>query len=80
MAQASSHSLEWNRLPEELQLTLAQQALRRAALLIADQAELFAAQFAVGTLADRGAADALRLFGALLRETSTEWPAVAGSA
>ena len=59
-------------MPEQLQRALAQQALRQAALIIAEQAELFSVQFAAGTLADRGAVDALRLFAALLRETTLE--------
>ena len=37
-------------------LALAQQAMRQAATIIADQAELFAVQFMTKTLADRGAA------------------------
>ncbi len=57
---------------EPLQLALAQQAMRQASAIIADQAELFAVQFATATLADRGAADALKLFALLLRETSAE--------
>ncbi|HTZ70990.1 MAG TPA: hypothetical protein VMB71_10100 [Acetobacteraceae bacterium] len=63
---------DWPSLPEEMQLALAQQAMRRAATIIADQAELFAVQFTTHTLQDRGAADALKLFAVLLRETSAE--------
>lgn len=63
---------EWHSLSEPLQLALAQQAMRQAAAIIADQAELFAVQFVTQTLADRGAADALKLFAVLLRETSAE--------
>jgi hypothetical protein len=63
---------EWHGMSDELQVVLAQQAMKRASFIIADQAELFAAQFAAGTLVDRGAADALRLFATLLRETSAE--------
>ena len=59
-------------MPEELQAALAQLAMRRAALIIAEQAELFAVQFQGGVLHDRGAADALRLFSNLLRETTVE--------
>jgi hypothetical protein len=74
MDQAQSHTqlTEWQKMPEDLQTALAQQALRRAALIIADQAELFAVQFLAGTLQDRGASDALMLFAALLRETTIE--------
>jgi hypothetical protein len=63
---------EWQALSEEMQLLLAQQAMRQAAQIVADQAELFAVQFTQRTLADRGAADALKLFAMLLRETSAE--------
>lgn len=63
---------EWHCLSEELQVALAQRAMRKATRIVADQAELFAVQFTTGTLQDRGAADGLRLFAALLRETSDE--------
>jgi hypothetical protein len=63
---------EWQSLSDSLQLVLAQHAMRKAASIIADQAELFAVQFTSGVLADRGAADALKLFAVLLRETSAE--------
>ena len=70
----------WQKMPEDLQTALAQQALRRAALIVADQAELFSVQFVAGTLQDRGAADALLLFAALLRETTIETLRPMGSA
>ena len=76
----SPRPVEWQTMPEPLQTALAQQALRRAALIIAEQAELFAVQFAAGTLTDRGASDALRLFSALLRETTIETLSPVGSA
>jgi hypothetical protein len=63
---------EWQLLSDETQLALAQQAMRRAAHIIADQADLFSVQFTEQTLVDRGAADALKLFAVLLRETSTD--------
>jgi hypothetical protein len=69
---AATPNEEWHHLSEPLQLALAQHAMRQAATIIADQAELFAVQFATATLADRGAADALKLFAVLLRETSAE--------
>jgi len=69
---ASFPNAEWHRLSDELQLSLAQQAMRQAATIIAGQAELFAVQFTSGALQDRGAADALKLFAVLLRETSQE--------
>ena len=65
---------------EPLQLALAQQAMRQAATIIADQADLFAVQFVNTTLLDRGAADALKLFAVLLRETSLECLRPMGSA
>ncbi len=70
----------WQTMPEALQTALAQQALRQAALIVAEQAELFAVQFTAGTLTDRGAADGLRLFAALLRETTLETLPPMGSA
>jgi hypothetical protein len=71
---------EWHSISEELQLALATQAMRRAAAIIADQANLFAVQFENGTLQDRGAVEALRLFATLLRETSAECLRPAGNA
>ena len=59
-------------MPDDLQVLLAQRAMREAALIIAEQAELFAVQFKSGTLQDRGCADGLQLFAALLRETTIE--------
>jgi hypothetical protein len=69
---ASFPKSEWHSISEDLQLALAKQAMRQAATIIADQADLFAIQFITATLQDRGAADALKLFAALLRETSAE--------
>jgi hypothetical protein len=79
MTQTLSHtkSADWQKMPEDLQAAL---ALRQAALIIADQAELFAVQFVAGTLQDRGASDALMLFAALLRETTIETLRPMGSA
>jgi hypothetical protein len=71
---------EWHGISEELQLALATQAMRRAAAIIADQADLFAVQFANATLQDRGAVEALKLFATLLRETSAECLKPAGNA
>jgi hypothetical protein len=58
---------DWNNLSDELQLALAQEALNRAAANIASQAEVLADEFECGNLADRGGADALRLFAAVVR-------------
>jgi hypothetical protein len=71
---------EWHGMSEELQTALAQQAMHQAAMIVAEQAEMFARQFSAGTLQDRGAEDALRLFAALLRETSAASLAPAGHA
>ncbi len=80
MPTRSTREITWQSLPDEMQTMLAQGALRRAALIIAEQAELFAVQFDTGTLQDRGGCDALRLFAALLRETTVETLAPAGNA
>ncbi len=71
---------DWHAISEDLQTALAQQAMHRAALIVAEQAEMFARQFTSGTLEDRGAEDALRLFAALLRETSHASLTTAGHA
>ncbi len=80
MSTAAAQRTPWQTLPEDLQAALAQQALRRAALIIAEQAELFAVQFKAGVLQDRGATDGLKLFAALLRETTVETLAPMGCA
>jgi hypothetical protein len=71
---------EWHAISDALQTALAAQAMHRAALIIAEQAEVFAGQFGAGVLQDRGAEDALRLFATLLRETSTASLTQAGHA
>jgi hypothetical protein len=71
---------EWQILSDEAQMALSRQAMRRAALIIADQAELFGQQFTNRVLVDRGAADALGLFASLLRETAGEDLAEGGNA
>ncbi len=63
---------EWDVIPEDLQLTLTREALRRASELIASQAETLADEMACGALADRGGPDALRLLAAVLRVTGVE--------
>jgi hypothetical protein len=59
--------LDWNNLPDELRLALAQEALNRAAANIASQAEVLADEIECGTLSDHGGPDALRLFAAMVR-------------
>jgi hypothetical protein len=71
---------EWQSISDQLQVSLAQAAMRQASTIIADQAELFAVQFTSKALQDRGAADALKLFAVLLRETSAECLRPAGNA
>jgi hypothetical protein len=71
---------EWDALSEIAQLTLARQALSRAAGMLAVQAEVLADEFERGNLADRGGADALRLFAAIVRINSEDELPVAGSA
>ena len=62
----------WNTLPEELQLVLSREALRRAAETLAEHAELLAEEMGSGTLTDRGGPDALRLFAAVVRATNDD--------
>lgn len=62
----------WNHLPEELQLVLSREALRRAAETLAEHAELLAEEMERGTLTDRGGPDALRLFAAVVRATQDD--------
>ncbi len=63
---------EWDIIPEDLQLTLTREALRRAAELIAGQAETLAAEMSSGAIADRGGPEALRLLATVLRVTGVE--------
>jgi hypothetical protein len=62
----------WNILPEEMQLVLSREALRRAAETLAEHAELLASEMESGTLTDRGGPDALRLFAAVVRATNDD--------
>ncbi len=66
---------DWDSLPDTLQLTLAQEAMRRAARSFAHQAELLAGEIEGGVLADRGGPEALRLLAAVLRLAAAEVPA-----
>jgi len=70
----------WYRLPEEYQLELADQSLRRAVLLVAEQAESLALAMEAGDLLDRGGPDALRILGQLMRLTGREQLPPAGHA
>ena len=71
---------EWDVLSDAAQLALAERALNRAAATLAVQAEVLADEFERGTLADRGGADALRLFAAIVRINSDDHLSRAGSA
>ena len=71
---------EWNLLADEVQLALSREALRRAAETIAGQAEVLAEEMDIGTLADRGGADALRLLAAVVRVTGQDSFGPAGHA
>jgi hypothetical protein len=62
----------WNTLPEDLQLVLSREALRRAAETLAEHAELLAEEMESGALSDRGGPDALRLFAAVVRATNED--------
>lgn len=62
----------WTNLPDEMQLVLSREALRRAAETLAEHAELLAEEMDRGTLVDRGGPDALRLFAAVVRATNED--------
>ncbi|MBP0444993.1 hypothetical protein J8J14_09385 [Roseomonas sp. SSH11] len=70
----------WHTLPDEVQLTLSREALRRAAETLADHAELLASEMEIGTLLDQGGPEALRLFAAVIRATNRDGFATVGSA
>ena len=71
---------EWNNLPDDLQLALSREALSRAVVTLAEQAELLADEIESGSLSDRGGPDALRLFAAVMRVGGQDNFAVAGHA
>lgn len=62
----------WTALPEDVQLVLSREAMRRAAATLAEHAELLAQEMERGTLSDRGGPDALRLFAAVVRATNDD--------
>lgn len=72
--------MNWESLPDELQLLLSHEAMRRATEIVADQAEQLAREMLAGSLRDRGGPDALRLLAALLRATVGEGFGIAGNA
>ena len=67
-----SGAIAWNDMPDELQLTLAREALLRAAETLAGQAELLAGEMDDGTLLDQGGPEALRLFASVVRATNKD--------
>ena len=71
-------SAEWNALPDQLQLALSSDALRRAVETLAEHAEMLATEMEHGVLHDQGGPDALRLFAAVVRVTNQDGPETAG--
>jgi hypothetical protein len=70
----------WQTMPDDLQLTLAREALRRAADTLAEHAEILALEMEAGALCDRGGPDALRLFANVVRVTTLETNEAVGNA
>jgi hypothetical protein len=62
----------WNALPEPLQLLIAREALQRAVDTVAGQAEALAEEMEVGSLADLGGVEALRLLACLVRRCAQD--------
>ena len=62
----------WHDFTEQQQLALSQEALRRAAETLASHAEVLAREMEGGALIDQGGPEALRLFAAVVRATSTD--------
>ena len=71
---------DWDRLPEDLQLTLAREAMQRAVETIAGQAEALAGEMEIGGLADRGGPEALRLLAAVVRLSARDGSVPCGTA
>jgi hypothetical protein len=69
----------WHELPDDTQLLIADEAMRRAAETMAGHAEILAAEIEAGDIADRGGPNALRLLAAVVRLTGRDW-VPAGSA
>jgi hypothetical protein len=62
----------WNEIPEDLQVALSSEALRRAVSIIVTQAEMMALEMECGGLRDRGGPEALRLFAAVLSVSGSD--------
>jgi hypothetical protein len=71
---------DWNLLSDDLQLMVSREALRRAAELIAVQADELAWEMESGGLTDQGGPDALRLLAAVVRTTREDELEVVGHA
>jgi hypothetical protein len=76
----SASPSSWSALPDEVQLVLAREALRRAAETLASHAELLAREMEGGVLLDQGGPEALRLFAAVVRSTNSETHGYIGNA
>jgi len=70
----------WNLLSAELPLMVSREAMRRAAEVIAEQAEELASEMENGGLSDRGGPDALRLLASVMRVNGDAEFAVVGHA
>jgi hypothetical protein len=64
--------IDWNTLSDELQLAIAAEALRKAAEIIACQAETLAEEMDDGALSDSGGPNALRLLAKIVRLNGVE--------
>ncbi|WP_158741879.1 hypothetical protein [Acidisphaera sp. L21] len=63
---------DWNILSDELQLAIAAEAMRKAAAIIADQADTLAEEMDDGAVPDAGGPDALRLLAQIIRLNETQ--------
>jgi hypothetical protein len=70
----------WNMLSDDVQLLLSRQALRLAAEIISNKAEVIADEIEAGALLDRGGPDALRLLAMVVREMTAAEAGPAGHA
>lgn len=70
----------WDLLSNDVQLRLAQEAMRRAAQTFAAHAELLAGEMEAGEIADHGGPGALRLLATMVRLTDQGALAPAGTA
>jgi hypothetical protein len=71
---------DWNLLSDEPQPMVAREALRRAADVLAKQADDLASEMETGSLSDRVGPEALRLLAAVVRRNGSSGFAVVGHA